>query len=362
MGDWTQLSNPPSGVRRVEAGSFVIGDTGYVASGMTPPPSFNFTSEVWAYDFATDTWTQETSDASNYDRAGVASTKFMDPYVGEYIEILPDVFIQEGEYRGLVIGGFKTGIPYIQAARTYNTILNTWLVFVKLVPGKQRSIIFTLNDLTLSPEELAYHPDTLVFYGTGENSLFNDNDFWVFDTVAGGAWTQVADVPPSARINGFGWSLANGKGYIGGGTTFGGSEHTTLYEYDQTSNVWTQRADIPEQLKGHTYSYGPNNQQFPIGFAMTTTKRLYKYTPIDDEWTALGFLPTTSIVIIRAQILIYNNKLYFVTGNKEGGSNALWPDMWQYDEGIGVNTSVAVQAPAVKRRPPIFDFSRSNLT
>ena len=56
-------------------------------------------------------------------------------------------------------------------------------------------------------------------------------------------WTQKASMPGTARNSAVAFTV-NGKGYLG--TGYDGENYLKdFWEYDPTSNQWTQQADYP---------------------------------------------------------------------------------------------------------------------
>ena len=90
---------------------------------------------------------------------------------------------------------------------------------------------------------------------TGTNQEGLKNDFWEYDpnTVTGGTWTQKANFAETARDCGTGFSIGT-KGYIGLG--YIGSDNNgdilmqDFWEYNPTTDAWTQKTDFGSKHKG----------------------------------------------------------------------------------------------------------------
>ena len=75
-------------------------------------------------------------------------------------------------------------------------------------------------------------------YDSFNNNVYND--LWEWDQLTN-TWTQKANFPGIARSYGIGFSLGN-KGYIG--TGFGALPYNDFWEYDQSLDLWTQKANF----------------------------------------------------------------------------------------------------------------------
>lgn len=75
----------------------------------------------------------------------------------------------------------------------------------------------------------------------------------------------------------------NGKGYAI-------TENSHLYEYNVSTNSWTQKADFPGEDRSLAYAYNIGDLGY-FGFgrnsAMTETKDLWAYDPANDSWSEL---------------------------------------------------------------------------
>src|SRR3954468_6201863 len=84
------------------------------------------------------------------------------------------------------------------------------------------------------------------YAGTGVDSVLKVlKDFWEYDTLTN-TWTQKADFGGGTRFNGVAFTIGN-KGYAGlGSSTYPSYTWvTTWYEYDPTTNIWTQKGNFP---------------------------------------------------------------------------------------------------------------------
>ncbi len=169
------------------------------------------------------------------------------------------------------------------------------------------------------------------YVGTGGNdteSLFKD--FWEFDPIAN-TWTQKADFGGTARVGAASFSIGS-KGYIGTGSHAPNAFRKDFWEYDPTTNTWTQKAD-----------FGGDSRSTAIGFSIGAKgyigtginggccpliylKDVWEYDPTTNTWTqkadcggglrggAVGFT--------------IGSKGYIGTG---GDGNIAYKDFWEFD-------------------------------
>jgi N-acetylneuraminic acid mutarotase len=94
------------------------------------------------------------------------------------------------------------------------------------------------------------------YIGTGTDANnYGLKDFWEYDSTTN-IWTQKADFEGGPRFNAVGFSSGS-KGYI----VIGGWDTTRLkdvWEYDPATNIWSQKADFPggERMYGVGFSIG----------------------------------------------------------------------------------------------------------
>lgn len=192
-----------------------------------------------------------------------------------------------------------------------------------------------------------------------------------------GTWVQKKSLS-FARSTHVGLSL-KGKGYICGGASADGTNLKDLWEYDQSTNTWSQKADMPgvgrQDMSGFTigdyayfgqglhaatttffYSfnrYDPSSNTWsaiadcPVlrrtatGFSIDSIgyftcgiwdgvaryKDLYAYNPRTDQWTQKASLPQAALNRSFACVVSVNHKAY-LTGGFEG---QIMDDFYEYD-------------------------------
>jgi N-acetylneuraminic acid mutarotase len=141
-------------------------------------------------------------------------------------------------------------------------------------------------------------------------------------------WTQRQDFPSFGRENAVGFSIGS-KGYVG--TGYDGSYNNDFYEYDPATNSWTTKTSFPGAgrefavgfsigSKGYlgTGSSGTNSQ--------TKYKDFYEYNPATDSWTAIDDFPELRFA---ATAFVIGSKGYVVAGRN--GSNVHVSELYEYD-------------------------------
>jgi len=162
-------------------------------------------------------------------------------------------------------------------------------------------------------------------------------DFWEYDP-SSNTWTQKADFPGGVRFDAVGFSIGN-KGYIGMGTDdgfFTEREQTDFWEYDPASNSWTKKADFPGGKRLGTVGFSIGNKGY-IGtgiiweksdFSNDYKKDFWEYDPSTNVWTKKADFPGEE----RAYAVGFSvgNKGYVGTGSIESSYKGL-KDIWEYN-------------------------------
>ena len=108
------------------------------------------------------------------------------------------------------------------------------------------------------------------YNGTGVNISFND--WWEYDP-SSNSWTQKANVP-TPTYGSVAWGSST-KGYVGGGSIPGG----IYYIYNPSTNSWTNSAPCPINASNFDcFVVGG------IGYVLSSSE-MYAYKPITDSWT-----------------------------------------------------------------------------
>lgn len=315
QGRWEPRASLPTGPRE-RAINFTIGDKFYVAAGRGLPGSairsLNAT-DVWAYDFATDTWEE------------------LNPFPSAGIRNCASFVIDGIAY--IVTGHSST--TYIDVFWKYDPSTDTWEQLPPF-PGGPRSwpAAFAING-----------KGYVVAGGIGDDvpsSTVFHNDVWEFDP-ATESWAQLADFPGQGRWRPFSFVI-DGHAYVGGGSQDGtpGSDYNDCYRFDPADGTWTPIAEFPEgwgvsgyavTIDGKGYvGEGVNDEYFGA-----PSTRLWEYDPGADTWTHLSNTPGFQVGRMHAFSSTYDGKLYVGGGRVNSYAALLAPmygDFYVWDKNL----------------------------
>jgi N-acetylneuraminic acid mutarotase len=168
--------------------------------------------------------------------------------------------------------------------------------------------------------------------GYGDDDRFSD--LWEYNP-SSERWTQKASLPAASRDHSAVFAIGP-MAYIVGGMTCQGNDCGDLkevWEYDQRADRWRRKADMPETLvwsayfvlngKGYIGAGGQSQQKI--------VKNFWEYDPQTDKWTRMAEFP--GLVRFRAVGFSINGKGYFATGTESIAqtSASVLNDIWEYD-------------------------------
>src|SRR5207249_4322227 len=109
-------------------------------------------------------------------------------------------------------------------------------------------------------------------------------DLWEYNP-ANDIWTQVI-VPITVPARRYGVSFSIGtKGYIGGGAQGLGSLGGDFWEWDQLSNTWSQKKNIPGWYYDEPFGFSISTKGYAINSNDTI---LSEFDPAINLWTQKG--------------------------------------------------------------------------
>jgi hypothetical protein len=174
------------------------------------------------------------------------------------------------------------------------------------------------------------------YIGTGDNFNTNGytNEFWEYDPATNG-WTQKASLP-SIPERGWatGFSIGN-KGYIGLGSAWEPGwpvsyYHHDFWEWDQSTNAWTKKADFPGNSVVAAVGFSIGNKGYigTGGDGFGYCRDFWEWDQTTNAWTkkaefggeSRGWATGFSIM----------NKGYIGTGTGIGDN--LYSDFWEWDQ------------------------------
>ncbi|OGI64166.1 hypothetical protein A2914_00450 [Candidatus Nomurabacteria bacterium RIFCSPLOWO2_01_FULL_41_21] len=230
----------------------------------------------------------------------------------------------------IVLGALVFSVLQINPAKTVvaaGCVANTWVekaYFGGPIGSSERT------------EAAGFSIGTTGYIGTGVRELTGidyKKNFWAWDQTTD-TWTQKADFGGVARSGAVGFSI-NGKGYMGIGynSLLAQSLLKDFWEYNPTTNIWTQKTDFGGGVRAYATGFAIGAMGY-IGTGWSgpggTEKDFWQYDPATDKWTqktnfggierrgATGFSITTS------------GRGYIGTGSDSMEIN-LYKDFWEYN-------------------------------
>ncbi|MBK7681545.1 MAG: IPT/TIG domain-containing protein [Bacteroidetes bacterium] len=267
--------------------SFSVNGKGYVGMGYIQTNSSTniYLKDLWEYNPLTNVWTQ---------KADMGSSGRHSPFsfvIGNY---------------GFVGCGSSNNAPLVRFDFwRYDPSTNTWLQKASLTSTHARygAVGFSIG--------------AKGYVTCGYKSALSgpSKDLMEYDTTAN-VWTIKASLPVSApaRIFANGFAL-NGKGYVVGGNDNGPSfYYSDCYEYDNVSDVWSQKTSAPFTLS-LSASFVINNE----GYILTGVRNgnaidnsFIKYNALTNTWTQLIAPKATARSRMCASVI--NDKLWIGPG------------------------------------------------
>jgi N-acetylneuraminic acid mutarotase len=298
---WTRMADCSLNGRAAPT-SFVVNGKAYVGLGyvQTNSASIVYLKDLWEYNSVTNTWTQK-ADFGVTGRYGAYSF-----VIGNFA------------YCG---GGYAGGAPvYRFDLSRYDPATNTWTGRNPMpnTEGRYGAGNFALNG------------KGYVVGGYRNNSNGPVNDCWEYDPVAN-VWQTKATLPSGVvgRIWASSWSI-NNLGYIAGGNDNGPTTYyKDCYEFNPTTNSWTQKANAPATFTVSA-SFVISNEAYVFNGLRNSTQMPsegVKYNPANDSWSAV----TAPLATARTRFKMANiNGKLFVGPGVCGDFNYLNITTWFY--------------------------------
>ncbi len=214
---------------------FSLHGFGYIVAGASGV-AVQWSSENQKYNDSLNTWTNKTETNIDHGRA-----------IGWNI----------GEFGYCVGGQSGTGDLKIRHKKTerYDDRLDTWTYVSDSLIGRYYMVGFELNGLGYSVGG-ATGPTS----GCSSATRYSDTlDIWKYITDLPVAW-------PNSPDKGAGFSV-NSYGYYFGGIDFATpGYYDTMYEYNESANIWLSKMNIPTPASTGGYSYGTLGNESLNGF------------------------------------------------------------------------------------------------
>lgn len=260
IGNWKRIDDF-EGDARSEAVSFVIGDYGYISTGVATNDRYN---DLWQYNTTQRNWAQMA------DLPGAARSSAVAFSIGA---------------KGYVGTGYD-GSANLNDFWEYDQATNQWTQKANF-GGSARydAIAFAVNG------------KGYIGCGYDGNHL---RDLWEYTpgaTVADpGTWAHKASVGGSKRQAAIAF-VVNNQAYVMGGTN-NGDVQQDLWAYDQTANTWTEKTKVYNYSEdSYDDDYGTIPRQNGVAFVIgnyvyltngengSITSATWQYDPASDSWT-----------------------------------------------------------------------------
>jgi N-acetylneuraminic acid mutarotase len=286
---WTQKADFP-GEPRYRAATFTIGTKGYISFAYGTGDYY--LNDLWEWDQTTNLWTRKTDCPGKPEGFGISFSIGTKGYLGlgftnEFWEYDPEAnsWTQKASFPGESFGGTSFSIGTkgyclnLGGLWEWDQTTNEWTKKSEY-PGKTYDVSFSIGNKGYVG----------VGYDYGTESYINE--FWEWDQESN-IWTRKADFEGTSRFEAVSFSIGN-KGYIGTGmrdlNTSSWTTDNELWEWDQTTNVWTKKADFGGTSRRSANSFSIGNKGY-IGLGTTaSTDQFYL-----DFWE-FDPLETTSVV------------------------------------------------------------------
>lgn len=177
------------------------------------------------------------------------------------------------------------------------------------------------------------------YVGLGRNSDGYLSDFYEYDPALN-TWTQIADFPGVARTGAVAFAV-EGNGYVGAGFD-GTNVLKDMYAYDPTSGTWTAKAGVGGTKRYNAFSFVIGSKAYVgggIGTDQLTQTTFWEYDPSTDLWSEKNDLREDKIdddpndkdyTIARHQAVTFViNGLGYVVNGKIGSSYS--NQVWEYN-------------------------------
>jgi N-acetylneuraminic acid mutarotase len=156
-----------------------------------------------------------------------------------------------------------------------------------------------------------------IYFGTGSTYQQDLNDWWVYD-IGSDIWSIKNSFPGTARRGAVAFSIGN-SGYLGTGIDMGFSTfgYKDFWKYTPADDSWIRISDYPMEHGGIWWGVGiATEQDALVGLGSTKiagnySQRIFKYSPLTDDWKRISNYPFRGGNIPLSFIL--NGKTYIKT-------------------------------------------------
>lgn len=168
------------------------------------------------------------------------------------------------------------------------------------------------------------------YIATGTDGVMPFGDLWEYNS-SNDAWTQKANFPIGGRIAAIAFSIGT-KGYVAlGQDTYTGSfNNKDLYEWDQTSNTWTRKANFLGTPRRDAVAFSIGTKAYvALGRDSLTAKQdLWEWNQSLNTWTQKANFPLSGRY--SAAAFSIGTKAYVGTG--ASSATLFYNDLWEWDQ------------------------------
>jgi hypothetical protein len=321
QGTWLRKADYGGGIRGYATG-FSIGTKAYLGTG----DSGSYHKDFWEWDQPSDTWTQKADFGGTARWAAVSFSIGTKGYLGT-----------------------GTGAGYKKDFWEYDPALNTWTQKADFGgTGRYGAVGFSIG--------------TKGYIGTGAEGGFSFcKDFWEYDP-ASDAWTKRSDFGGSWRYGAVGFSIGT-KGYIG--TGFDNYARNDFWEYDQATDTWSRKTDAGVTVRhvGIGFSVPVLGKGY-IGTGLNGNgdhlKDFWEYDQSTDAWTQQPDFPG----VARAYSTGFSVGAYGYIGTGEDGTGQNYNlDFWEFSSATtSIKDEVKSEKISVYPNPSAGQFTFSGIT
>lgn len=180
--------------------------------------------------------------------------------------------------------------------------------------------------------------DGIGFLFGGSDASAPLNELWAYDTDQN-TWSARSSLPSSGRYASASF-VANGKLYVVGGLTAGGTALNELWAYDPVMDTWAQLADLPgvprHRATAASTWFASEEHGIVVGGADEANLALdevWRYAPSTDSWVAVAPFPEArfgaSSAIFIDQPLIMAGTTDNSTFHSDGYLYYAFTDTWE---------------------------------
>ncbi|QRQ99436.1 Kelch repeat-containing protein [Dyadobacter sandarakinus] len=305
LGNWYRTGIPNfGGSARARAVSFVIGDRGYIGTGLTNE-TVPRVKDFWAYNAGTKIWSQVAPFAGTGRTDAVAFVIGGKAYVGTGYDNVTTID-----------NGYKKDFY------SYDPATNKWTAVADFLGGtRQYATAFSVNNKG--------------YVGLGYNGSGFYQDFYQYDP-ATDKWSEIATFTGGKRRGALSFTLEN-KAYVGFGTNNSGTETKDLYVFDPAGNngsgAWirTEHDDTDFPTRSHALAMVINGKAYIVGG--NGKSDAYSYEPGTNTWTEVSSFAGGQRGFSAGFAI--GNTGYMGTGSPTGSNG--YDDFWAFDPSVAAN-------------------------